>query len=137
NTLYEGHNAGAGEIGMLPYLQHDLEYYCSGNFFSCFYNIDGEKLFEEAQSNNEKAISIYHEFGKYVAQAIKYTLLTYDPEIIVFGGAVSKAFPFFEASMRAGLNDFPFPNSVKNLHIKTAGNPNSHLLGASLLFDNQ
>jgi glucokinase len=137
NQLYEGNNAGAGEIGMLPYLDHDLEYYCSGNFFACFHNTNGEKIFEEAKNNNSAAISAYHEFGKHVAQAVKYTILTYDPEIIVLGGAVSKAFHFFEKEMWAKLNDFPFPNSVKNLTIKTTQNPNSHLIGASLLFDNQ
>ncbi|MDA3817906.1 MAG: ROK family protein [Prolixibacteraceae bacterium] len=137
NKLYEGSNAGAGEIGMLPYLEHDLEYYCSGNFFTQFYNINGEVLFEKVKNNNKEAISVYHIFGKHVARAIKYTLLTFDPEVIVLGGSVSKAFPFFETGMKDELTDFPFPNSVKNLQIKTAQNPNSHLLGASLLFENK
>ncbi len=31
--LYTGRNGGAGEFGMIPYLDHNYEYYASGQFF--------------------------------------------------------------------------------------------------------
>ncbi|MGE5805224.1 MAG: ROK family protein, partial [Ignavibacteria bacterium] len=33
NHLYSGNNYGAGEFGMIPYKDHNYEYYCSGQFF--------------------------------------------------------------------------------------------------------
>ena len=136
NLLFEGANAGAGEIGLLPYLQHDLEFYCSGNYFSAIHNVNGEDVYNNAKNNDSKALSIFNEFGKHVAQAIKYTVLAYDPEIIVLGGSIAKGFSFFEKAMNEALNDFPYPHSIKKLVITCAKNPQSHLLGASLLINN-
>lgn len=136
NLLLEGANAGAGEIGLLPYLQHNLEFYCSGNFFSAFHNMKGKDNYNNAKNNDTKALDIFNEFGKHVAQAIKYTVLAYDPEIIVLGGSIAEAFPFFEKAMNEALTDFPYPNSIKKLTITCAKNPQSHLLGASLLINN-
>ena len=37
NQLFNGNNCGAGEIGLLHYLEHNIEYYASGNLFrACF-----------------------------------------------------------------------------------------------------
>jgi len=36
NKLYCGSNCGAGEFGLLPYREHNIEYYCSNNFFDGF-----------------------------------------------------------------------------------------------------
>ena len=33
HSLYGGGYAGAGELGALPYLEADYEYYCSSGFF--------------------------------------------------------------------------------------------------------
>jgi glucokinase len=33
HQLFNGNNCGAGEIGLLPYLDHNIEYYASGNLF--------------------------------------------------------------------------------------------------------
>ena len=40
--LYHGRNAGAGEIGSIPYLDKDYEYYCSSRFFGAFFGMSNE-----------------------------------------------------------------------------------------------
>lgn len=134
NKLYGGHNTGAGEIGLLPYLDRDLEFYCSSSFFAEIHNISGEILFEKAEAGDASALSIWAEFGKHMAQAIKYVTLAYDPEAIVIGGSIAKANQFFSESMRANLSDFAFPKSMERLEIKFSTHPDTQLIGASLLF---
>ncbi len=133
NKLYEGNNAGAGEIGLLPYLENDLEFYCSSTFFTQINNTSGKKLEDLAVEGDARAMELWNEFGKHMSQAIKYVMLTYDPQIIVLGGSIAGAYSFFEKSMRENLNDFAYPNSVKRLIISRSQNTESNLLGASCL----
>ena len=48
--LYSGKNCGAGEFGMIDYLDHFIEYYASGQFFKNVYDIDGEVDFRKSES---------------------------------------------------------------------------------------
>jgi glucokinase len=134
NHLYEGNNTGAGEIGLLPYLEQNIEYYCSSSFFSEIHQSNGYECYKKALEGNTKALEIWDEFGKHFAQAIKCVVLAYDPQMIVVGGSISKSHRFFNASMLNGLNDFPFPKSIEKLKIAFTDNENSNILGASLLF---
>jgi len=134
NRLYEGNNAGAGEIGLLPYLDKNIEYYCSSTFFSDIHQSNGYECYKKAFEGNATALKIWDEFGKHFAQAIKCVVLAYDPQMIVVGGSISKAHRFFNASMLNGLNDFPFPKSIEKLKIAFTDNENSNILGATLLF---
>jgi len=43
--LYEGSNCGAGEFGMIGYLDKHFEYYCSGQFFTNVYIPEGRRSF--------------------------------------------------------------------------------------------
>ena len=44
NHLYLGENCGAGEFGMIPFRNHNFEYYCSGQFFHNEYGVSGEEI---------------------------------------------------------------------------------------------
>lgn len=94
NQLYNGNNCGAGEFGMIPYLEHNYEYYCSGPYFSREYKVSGEELYNDASKGSEKALSIFQKFGNHVGNAVMSILYAFDPEIIILGGSVSKAFAF-------------------------------------------
>ena len=50
--LYCGRNCGAGEIGTIPYREHTVEYYCSGQFFQHQYGVDGGTLYEQARQGD-------------------------------------------------------------------------------------
>jgi glucokinase len=68
-----------------------------------------------------------------VGTAIKTVVYTYDPEAVVLGGSLSKAFPYFEKSMRLSMMDFGFPESMQNLEIHLSELKDVSLLGAASL----
>jgi glucokinase len=132
NQLVNGSNCGAGEIGLLSYKDHNIEYYASGNLFRAIYKTTGEQAHKLAQEGNGVALGYWREFGIHMAQAVKSAVFAYDPEAIVLGGSLSNAYPFFVPSMEA-LQDFPYPESIRRLKIYQSRNPNITLLGAAAL----
>jgi|TARA_R110001599_G_scaffold150929_4_gene335391 glucokinase len=138
NILYSGNNCGAGEVGMLPYKDSIFEHYCSGQFFEIHKNTTGQELFSRAQKGDTEALEAYNEFGAHLGNAVKVVMYAYDPEVIVLGGSVSKAFSFFQESMFKAMEDFAYPNSIRNLKIKTTERKSVAVLGAAaLVLDHQ
>ncbi len=131
NKLYSGTNCGAGEIGYLPYLDHDLEYYCSSNFFDKIHHTDGYQMYLDAKQNDPKALNLWSEFGHHLGIALKSVLYAYDPEAIILGGSISGAFPFFKDQMNVALKDCHFPKSVEKLNIYVSEIENVSMLGAA------
>ena len=124
--LYNGHNTGAGEIGSIPYLDKDYEYYCSSRFFT-----------GKGTTGKEAAAAgpspLWEEFGTHVGKLVQLILYAFDPEAIVIGGSIAKAFPLFEEAMWKEARRFPYPQSVENLKIAPADVENAGILGAALL----
>jgi glucokinase len=131
NKLFSGPNCGAGEIGYLPYLDHDFEYYCSSNFFDKEHNTDGYQMYLAAKQNDVKALSLWAEFGNHLGIALKSVLYAYDPEAIILGGSISAAFPFFKDQMKVSLADCHYPKSVEKLKIYVSDVENVSMLGAA------
>jgi len=136
DKLYNGFNCGAGEFGCLPYLDHTYEYYCSGQFFKNIYDTDGYDIYTEAMKGNLLAIERYTEFGHHVGKAIQSVLYTMDPEIIILGGSVSKAYDFFGKSMWESLQTFEYTKTLERLKIEVSNDPQIALLGAAALYYN-
>ena len=90
-------------------------------------------MYERALQGDAEALAAYRQLGLYVADAIKFVVLTVDPEMIVFGGSVAEAHALFEASMWEGLQDFPYPNSIKRLKVCFSTLRNPGLFGAASL----
>ncbi len=132
-ALYNGSNTGAGEIGSLSYLDRDFEYYCSSSYFTHFCRTTGKEAFRRATAGDTEALKQWDTFGTHLGQLVKAVLFTYDPEAIVWGGGLSAAYPFFEASMWKAVQDFPYQETVKKLHILVSQTPYVSLLGASAL----
>lgn len=131
--LYCGRNCGAGEIGKILYKEHTVEYYCSGQFFQHQYGMDGGMLYERAQQGDTQALEIFNNFGDNLAQAVMIALYAYDPEIIVLGGSVSKAWPFFEKALRRKLESFTYQHALARVVIQPARTPKISVLGAAAL----
>lgn len=132
--IYSGYNCGAGEIGFFPYLNNILEYYCSGSFFTNVHDADGVKVFEDAQSGNKRAIELYRKLGIHIGNAVKYTMYAFDPEVIVLGGSVSAAYPYFEQTMWDEVKKFPYQKSLGRLQLKVSILENAAILGAAALY---
>ena len=132
-NLYAGKNCGAGEVGMLPYRDSIFEHYCSGMFFEREFNISGEQVFEKARDGETDAKIMYEAFGTHLGNGIKAVMYAYDPEMIVLGGTIRKAYRFFGESMHRAMEDFAYTNSLKNLQIEISERENISVLGAAAL----
>ena len=135
NTLYNGHNTGAGEIGCLRYLDNVSEYYCASTFFSEIHKTNGKDLEDRAIAGDREALKLWDEYGTHLGEVIKIVLYTYDPEAIILGGSLSKAFHFYKDAMWASAaNSCFFPNSLAKLVVKASANPdNMPLLGVEAI----
>lgn len=132
--IYNGANCGAGEIGMIPYRDTILEHYCSGQFFQKEHSISGGELFQRANKGDGEARRIFDTFGHHLGSAIMTVLYAYDPQIIVFGGSVSKSYPFFEKSMHETLKGYAYRHALDRLVIERGENENIPILGAAALY---
>ena len=132
--LYAGINCGAGEFGMVDYLDQNYEYYASGSFFSNVYGLNGEDVFKRAKAGDEMALKLYGELGTHLGNAIKMILYTYDMGLIVLGGSVPQAYDLFEKTMWERIRTFGFPKSIEQVQIKTSELANSGILGAAALY---
>jgi len=131
--LYSGANCGAGELGAIPYRDRTFEYYASGQRFQRDHGESGAVLHARAQRGDPEALNIFSAFGLDFGQMMLATLYAYDPEMIVLGGSVSKAFPFFEASMREVLAQFAYKHALDRLQIRVSERPDIAILGAAAL----
>lgn len=134
NKLYAGPNCGAGEFGMVDYLDKIYEYYCSGSFFQNVYQLDGEEVFEQAKKGDARALQLYEEMGVHLGNAIKVIMYTYDPSLIILGGSVRFAYPFFEKTMWERIKTLAFTKSAQRLKIEISELQNSGILGAAALY---
>lgn len=132
--LYAGYNCGAGEIGLLPYKDNVLEYYCSGSFFKNLYGLDGVEVFEAAGRGDAQAMELYAELGAHVGQGIKAAIYTYDPEICVLGGSVSQAYDLFSATMWKEIRTLVYAKTLERIRIEVSDLKNSGILGAAALY---
>lgn len=132
--LLSDHNSGAGEFGMIPYMDKNYEFYCSGQFFQNFYQIEGGELAEKAMQGDEKAQKVFSEYGTHLGKLIKVILLTLEPEAIVIGGSVSKSFDLYKEYMWKEINTHPFSVSLENLKIVPSKINDIAILGAAALY---
>jgi len=132
--LYTGQTCGAGELGELPYGDSKLENYCSGQFFSRYHGSDGSDVFNRASQGDAAALAIYRTFGEHLAQALSTVLLAYNPQVVVIGGSVSSAYPFFLDSLNEAMKKFPFQSMWKATRVVQSQNLNTPVLGAAALF---
>jgi Transcriptional regulator/sugar kinase len=132
DVLYDGWNTGAGEIGSLPYYDSDYEDYCAANFFKR-YHTTGYITYLRAEKGDPEALDIWSEYGYHVGNLMKTILFTYDPEAIIVGGDVIKAYPYFSARMEECLSTFPYPETLKRIKIMVSQKEDIGLLGAASL----
>lgn len=134
--LMQDQNCGSGEFGMIPYLDHNYEYYCSGQFFRNEYFTTGQKLAALASKNDSRALEIFEEYGKHLARVIMAILFSVDPKAIIIGGSVANSFKYYEKAMYREINTFPYQFVLKKLEIKPSEMKEIAILGAAALYFN-
>ena len=136
NKLYNGENTGAGEFGMIPYKNHNLEYYCSGQFFKNEYSFSGEEVSLLAKEGNDLGLKIFEQFGKNLGEALQIIVYAVDPAKIIIGGSVSKSFNYFIDSVLKTFEKFPYKKTSEKLKIEKSEKENITIFGAAALHFN-
>lgn len=131
--LYNGSNTGAGEIGLIPYLKHDYEYYCSTPYFEHVVHMSSKQLCHLAEKGELDSLEEWTKFGCHIGELCKAVLYMYDPDIIVIGGGISSAFPYFIDAVWATLVNFAYPNILEKVRIKVCNDTLTGLLGVATL----
>ena len=131
--LYNGLLSGAGEIGMIPYKGKIVESYSGSFFFQGEYGSSAKGMHQLAKEGNRTALEAFEAYGKHLAEAVRMILFAYAPEAIVFGGSISSAFSYFEASMRDHLSDFPYPLQLAQTHFIKEEMTDLPLIGSAML----
>lgn len=132
--LYRGSNTGAGEIGGLPYLDKDYEYYCSSRYFEGL-GTTGKDAAEAASRGESGALAIMDAFGAHVGKLMCLVMFAYDPEAIVLGGSISKAFPYFSEAMYREMRSFPYGRALERIKILCSDTEYVGLFGAAAICD--
>ena len=137
NKLYSGVNSAAGEWCGVSYLDGTFEDYCSGKFFDRVYQSRPKALAKLAQEGDPVALQAFEEFGNHVGELLKVILFSLAPEAIVLGGSIRKTFPFFEKSLRATLQTFPYASVLAKLQLLVSDLDETAIHGAVALVDLQ
>ncbi|RPJ00342.1 MAG: ROK family protein, partial [Candidatus Aminicenantes bacterium] len=132
--LYSGINCGAGEFGMLPYLDRNFEAYASGQFFRRLHGTSGRETSERAGRGDGKALETFAEFGRHLGEAVKAICYAVDPEIILLGGSVSKSYRFFQAALWETFQGYAYSLAKERLKIEVSETENIAILGAAALY---
>jgi glucokinase len=132
--LYSGTNCGAGEFGMLPYLDRNFEAYASGQFFERVHGASGSELAARAGRGDADALRIFADYGHHLGEAVKAICYAVDPEVIVLGGSVSKSFRFFSDAMWRTFETFAYSITKERLKVEVSETENIAILGAAALY---
>ncbi len=132
--LYWGTNCGAGEFGDIPYRDENYEFYLNDNYFDYKYGLSANTLIKRAGRKDKIALAIFEQYGYDLGNLIKTILFSVDPEIIVIGGSLSKAFDWFEKSMWEKINTFPYKHALGKLKIVATQQEDIAVLGAAALY---
>ncbi len=131
--LFCGKNCSAGEFGNIQYEDGVIENYSSGQFFKNDCGLSGEEVFKKANTGDQNALRIFSEYGYHLGNAVKTIVYAVDPEIIIFGGSVAKAFEFFKESLLKQFHTLVFPKTAEKLIITVSNTKDVAVLGAAAL----
>jgi glucokinase len=132
--LYSGVNCGAGEFGMLPYLDRNFEAYASGQFFRLVHGTSGREAAARAARGDRAALGQFEDFGHHLGEAVKAICYAVDPEIIVLGGSVSRSFAYFRQALWRTFQSYAYTLAKDRLRIELSETDNIAILGAAALY---
>ncbi len=132
--LHSGSNCGTGEFGKMTFREFDYEYYCSTRFFNEEFNLTLEELLTKAGRHDHGALKILEKYGYYLGTALKAIIYSIDPDIIILGGPVSRAYSYFKDSMNLQLQSFAFQRTIDRVQVAIDSRSDVTLLGAAALY---
>lgn len=104
-----GSTGTAAEIWLSPYRSGMIEDYISGAGVTRIYkSISGMEetslaIYNLALAGNKDALQTWNEFGKHLAVPVAWSVNLIDPEVVIIGGSIASAYPFFKTSLEGNL----------------------------------
>jgi len=111
-----------------------LEYYLSEAYFDIKYGLTFDSLISRAKKEDKIALAVFEQYGFDLGNAIKIIMYTNDPELIIIGGPIAKAFVYFKDAMWKKLKSFVYKHSLEKLSIEASEQENIAVLGAAALY---
>jgi len=138
--LFKGGNGFAMEYGLSPFKWG----ICEKNVCIKYIKERAKDLYGEElspiiiekyyKSNDKRAIQIYDEFGNYLGIVLSHIINMIDPNIIVLGGGLSKAFDCFKKTMFSSIEEnAPTFNYNNIIIVQSELGEKSSMLGASIM----
>lgn len=132
--IYSGNTGAAGEISRIPADGTKLENFANIRFLKKISGKSGEELYELAKKGNKRALKAWERYGRNIGKVLAVVVDTLDPEMVVLGGSISKAYPFFKKEIMPVLRKHTFRHTAKNVKIvKSKIIKDSAILGAAAL----
>jgi glucokinase len=113
--ILNGSTGTAAEIWPSPYKSGIIEDYVSGSGVTRIYeSISGNvetslAIYNLALAGNKDALQTWNEFGVHLAVPIAWSVNLIDPEMVVIGGSIAAAYPFFKTTMEDNLRKWICP----------------------------
>ena len=141
--ILNGSTGTAGEVYISPYKSGIIEDYVSGSGVSRTYkSISGKEetsfeIYNLALAGNKDALQTWKEFGTDLAVPIAWSINLIDPEVVVIGGSIASAYPFFKASMEDSLRKLicPVPAEKTKIVLAKLGSYAGFIGAACLMID--
>ncbi len=138
--IFNGATGTAGEIFLSPYNGTQFEEIISGRGLAQIYKkhsgrkIIGPEIETRARSGEKSALDAWREFGFHLGRIISHMVNFLDPDGIVIGGSISRAFDLFEAEMRQQIAKHINPEPQAHLQIlKSRLGEEAAIFGAAAL----
>jgi glucokinase len=124
--IHNGSTGSSGEIFLSPYQSGIIEDFVSGSGVSNIYRsltgIDKTSLeiFNLAKEGNPEALQTWKEFGSLLSVPIAWSINFIDPDVVVLGGSITTAWPFFKDSMEEHLKKSICPVPAEKTKVVTS-----------------
>lgn len=90
----------------------------------------GVNLEKLARQGDKKALKVWADIGRAIGTGIISAINAYDPEIIILGGKISRAYPFFKTTMNEIIKKGSLTRACP---IKVSRMTNAAIIGGALL----
>lgn len=135
--LWEGYYGGAAEIGhMILDGEHDFEYLCSSHAQYLWKGGDPLSIELKARKGDKNSKEIYNKYGFWLGVGVANIVNVLEPQVVVIGGSIAKAWDLFEKDMHATAEKYIISSLAKKTKIVQAKlGDDAGALGAAYLTD--
>jgi len=142
--LINGATGTAGEIWISPYKSGNIEDIVSGDGIAKIYKeLSGQEsssadIYHLASEGDPMALQTWREYGEHLAVPISWSINIIDPDIVILGGSITAAYPYFKGSLENVLLRHICPVPAKKTKIVLAKlGENAGFIGAASLVINR